>query len=130
MGQLALDLGPGRAVVGGPVGVGLADTGGGQLGLVGGDGDGATAGRASALAAKRAGRARLTEAGLTVVAVARVGVVEDRGGALCGAGHGAGAKVDPELVLGAVPSGCDGAWTLHRGSMPPAARLASSGPVP
>src|SRR4029453_13054863 len=41
MGQLALDLGPGRAVVGGAIGVGLASTSSGQLRLVGGDGDGA-----------------------------------------------------------------------------------------
>jgi hypothetical protein len=41
MGELALDLGPGRAVVGGQVGVGLAGAGSGQLVLVGGDGDSA-----------------------------------------------------------------------------------------
>src|SRR5206468_12296373 len=41
VGELALDLGPGRAVVGGPLGVGLAGTGDGQLVLVGGDRDGA-----------------------------------------------------------------------------------------
>jgi hypothetical protein len=47
-----------------------------------------------------------------VVAVAWIGVVEDRGGALCGAGDGAGAKVDPELVFGEMAFGATAAWIL------------------
>ena len=107
MGQLALDLGPGRAVVGGTDRVGLAGTGSRQFLLVGGDGDGAAGRRSGALAAKRAAGAGGTEAGLAVVAVVWIGVVDDRGGVLGGAGDGAGGKVDLELVFGEVSLGCD-----------------------
>jgi hypothetical protein len=112
MGQLALHLGPGRAVVGGTIRVGLAGASSGQLVFVGGDRDGAARRRAGAPAAKRAARTGRAEAGLAVVAVAWVGVVDDRGGAPCRAGDRAPVKVDPELVLGEVPSGRDGAWIL------------------
>jgi len=44
---------------------------------------------------------------LAVVAVAWIGVVDDRGGALGGAGDRAQGKVELELVLGEVPFGCD-----------------------
>jgi hypothetical protein len=72
MGELSLDLGPGRAVVGGAIGVGLAGAGSGQLVLVGDDGDGAASRCTGREAGSRAGRA---EAGLAVVAVAWIGVV-------------------------------------------------------
>ena len=107
VGELALHLGPGRAVVGGTVGVGVAGAGLGQLVLVGGDRDGAAGLRAGALAAKRAALAGRAEAGLAVVAVARVRVVDDRGGAPRRAGDRALVKVDVELVLGEVPAGRD-----------------------
>lgn len=48
MGELAFDLGPGRAVVGGPGRVGVAGTGGGQLRLVVADPDRAASGGAGA----------------------------------------------------------------------------------
>jgi hypothetical protein len=73
MGEPALDLGPGRAVVGGAAGVGVAGAGLGQLVLVGGDGDAAAARAGGALPPKRAALAGRAEAGLAVVAVARVG---------------------------------------------------------
>src|SRR5215216_3088211 len=107
VGQLSLHLGSGRAVVGGAHRVGLAGAGSGQLVLVGGDGDGAASLGAGALAAKRAGRTRRAEAGLAVVTVAWIGVVDDRGGALGGAGDRAQGEVDLELVLGEVPAGRD-----------------------
>src|SRR5215218_458106 len=47
------------------------------------------------------------EAGLAVVAVARIGVVHDRGGAPCGTGDAAGGKVELELVVGEVSLGRD-----------------------
>src|SRR6266545_2363298 len=107
MGKLSLHLGSGGAVVGGAGGIGLAGAGSGQLVLVGGDGDGAAPGGAGAPAGQRAGRTRRAEAGLAMVAVAWIGVVDDRGGALGGAGDGARSKVDLELVLGEVPAWCD-----------------------
>src|SRR5512132_4707555 len=70
MGQFPLDLGSGRAVVGGTIRVGLAGAGSRQLVLVGGDGDGAASLRAGAPASKRAARAGGAEAGLAVVTVA------------------------------------------------------------
>jgi hypothetical protein len=130
VGELALDLGPGRAVVGGTVGVGLAGTGSGQLVLEGGDGDGAASRRAGAPAAERAGRTRRGEAGLAVVAVARVGW------SAIAAVRPAGQVTVPaprsirNWSLVKCPFGATAAWTLTRGSMPAAARLASSGPVP
>jgi hypothetical protein len=83
VGEFPLCLGPGRPVVGGADGPGLADTRSRQLVLVGGDGDGSTAGRASALAAKRAARARLSEAGLAVMAVAWIGADTRPGAVRC-----------------------------------------------
>jgi hypothetical protein len=130
MGQLPLHLRPGRAVVGGAVGVGLAGTGSRQLGLIRGNGDGAASRRAGALATKRAARTRRAEAGLAVVAVARIGVVDDRGGALSGASDGARYKVDPELVLGEVPLGRDRSLDLDAWVDAGGVQLASSGPVP
>jgi hypothetical protein len=113
MGQLALHLRSGRAVVGGAVGVGLAGTSSGQLGLIGGDGDGAASRCAGALAAKRAPHTRRAEAGLAVVAVARIGVVDDRDRPLRRASHRVDGKVDPELVLGEVPARRDRSLDLE-----------------
>jgi hypothetical protein len=118
MGELSLDLASGRAVVGGAVGVGLAGAGSGQLVLVGGDGDGAASRGAGALAgqwAAGAAGAGGAEAGLAVVAVARIGVVDDRRGVLGGAGDGAGGKIDLELVFGEVPAWCDRGLDLDEG---------------
>ena len=130
MGQLALHLGPGRAVVGGTIRVGLAGASSGQLVFVGGDRDGAARRRAGAPAAKRAARTGRAEAGLAVVAVAWVGVVDDRGGAPCGTGDDPAARSIWNWSLVKCPRGATAAWILTRGSMPAACRLASSGPAP
>jgi hypothetical protein len=130
MGELALHLGSGRAVVGGQVGVGLAGAGSGQLGLVGGDGDGAASRGAGALA--RSGHAvqagpklawpwwRWRGSGLYTIGAVR----------LAGQVMVPAARSLWNWSLVKCPLGATGAWILTRGSMLAACRLASSGPVP
>ena len=102
VGELALDLGPGGPVVGQPGGIALAGTGGGQVGLVGMDGDDPAADAAGAGLAQRADAAGDAEPGPATAAAGRA----DRHGHPRRAGHRAGLEVDAELVLGEAAAGC------------------------
>jgi hypothetical protein len=101
-----------------------------QAGQVGRGGQQAEVGGDLGTAAERAGRTRRGEAGLAVVAVARVGW------SAIAAVRPAGQVTVPaprsirNWSVVKCPFGATAAWTLTRGSMPAAARLASSGPVP
>ena len=61
MGEFAFHLGPGRPIVGQPRGITLAGAGGAKCGLMGMDGDHATAGAGGARLAQRADAARDAE---------------------------------------------------------------------
>jgi len=65
-----------------------------------------------------------------VVAVAWIGAVHDRDRAPCRAGHAAGGKVDPELVVGEVPLGRDRGLDLDPRVDAGGVQADSSGPVP
>src|SRR5215211_7172334 len=71
VGQLALDLGPGGPIVGLPHRVTLAGPGGGQLGLVGMDGQDPATDAAGAGLAQRADAARSAEPGPSTAAAGR-----------------------------------------------------------
>ena len=76
VGQLALDLGPGGAIVGQPGGVTLAGAGGGQVGLLGVDGDHPTTHAGGAGLAQRADATGSAEPGPAPTReAARIGVV-------------------------------------------------------
>lgn len=93
--ELAFDLGSGRSVVGGAVGLGLAPAVLGEFGFVEADADLAAVRRAGAKVAQRAGGARFGEPGL-----ARFLPPLNGDGDLVRAGDRVVLQVDLEVVLG------------------------------
>ena len=126
MPDLAFDLGSGGAVVGLPGGVGLCRAGTGELGLLGGDRDGAPGGRGGALRNERAAGAGGPERGDTATFLTgRIAILTCPGQVTLSA---AMSMVKRSLANRRPSAG--GGCTLVIIRAPAFSSLASSGPAP